>query len=126
MCDLVPRQVDVSAFGSSSADKLTVGLREVWPEGPALVPVDAEVQDAKTHTHTHLFRERLNTHIFMPLVTMREDQKITWGRLGTDTGHPGRDARPSPLSTLWHTHTEKRCDDCESRKSGLHDHLHPH
>lgn len=46
--DLVPRQVDVSAFSSASADKLAVRLWEVRPEGTALVPVHAKVQDANS------------------------------------------------------------------------------
>lgn len=46
--DLVPWQVDISAFSSASADKLAVRLWEVRPEGTALVPVHAKVQDANS------------------------------------------------------------------------------
>lgn len=49
---LVPGQVDVSSFSWSAANKIAVRFWQVRPERALLIPVDAEVQNTTTHTHT--------------------------------------------------------------------------
>lgn len=99
--DLVPRQVDVSAFSSATADKLAVRLWEVRPEGTALVPVDAKVQDANNRqTQIRVSESKKKpAHKLRWIVKMAEDEKVTLGRLGTGTGHLDRDERPNLQST---------------------------